>query len=176
MATFASMKLKINQDFKTIKYLDKEIKVIQYLPIKDKIDLIEIVLENSKLEEGYYHPVKLDQYFHLYLVYMYTDIQFTDKQREDENKLYDILKSNNIIDNVLQAIPDTEYQELLDFMQERIDNEMNYSTTFAGIATKIIGDLPKSAAAAQSIVDNFDKDKFQAVKDFAIAANGGREI
>ena len=78
-------------------------------------------MENSKLEEGYYHPVKLDQYFHLYLVYMYTDIQFTDKQREDENKLYDILKSNNIIDNVLQAIPDTEYQELLDFMQERID-------------------------------------------------------
>ena len=37
MATFASMKLKINQDFKTIKYLDKEIKLFNIYLIKIKL-------------------------------------------------------------------------------------------------------------------------------------------
>ena len=63
-----------------------------------------VTLQKS-LEEGVYNPVKKDMYFHLYLVYMYTDITFTEKQREDESKLYDVLESNGLIPAVLKNIP-----------------------------------------------------------------------
>ena len=40
----------------------------------------------------------------------------------------------------------------------------------------VIQDLPKNAQMAADIVNNFDKSKYQAVVDFATAANGGRNI
>ena len=95
--SYANLKLKINQEVKTIDYNGTNIEIIQYLPIEDKYDLMMISLQKAK-ENDVYHPLKLDMYFHLYLVYMYTNISFTDKQRENELKLYDTLYSNGIID------------------------------------------------------------------------------
>ena len=59
---------------------------------------------------------------------------------------------------------------------EKIDNELKYNTTAAAIVSKFINDLPKNAEIAAQIVDNFDKEKFQNVIDFAKSANGGRAI
>ena len=50
----------------------------------------------------------------------------------------------------------------------------NHSTS--SMIQSIINDLPKNAQAAANIVDNFDESKYQAVIDFAKAANGGRPI
>lgn len=176
MATYAGLKLKVNNPQKEMDFQGNKINVSTYLPIEDKYDLIEITLQKSRDDSGYYNPVKLDEYFHLHLVYLYTDLSFTDKQREDEDKIYNCLKSNGFIDKLLEIIPEEEYNELYDYLQERIDGEIRYTTTFAAILKQIIGDLPKSAAAAQEIVENFDPEKYQAVLDFAKAANGGRDI
>lgn len=173
--SYNNMKLKINTGTKNIKINENEIEVLQYLPIEDKYDLIMITLQNSE-ENGFYNPIKLDKYFHLFIVYMYTNISFTDKQKEDDNKLYNILKSNGILDNVIANMNPDEYDTLFNYLQEIIDMEMEYKHTAAGVLNKIITDLPSQAQAAMDIVENFDPDKFQAVKDFAKAANGGREI
>ena len=76
--TFASLKLKVNNDIKTFNWEDKEIEVGQYLPISDKSDLIAITLQKSKINE-FYNPILVDMYFHLHIVYMYTNLTFTDK-------------------------------------------------------------------------------------------------
>ena len=107
---------------------------------------------------------------------MYTDISFTEKQKEDEFKIFDTLKNNNFIDLMLANIPEDEYNYLLKIMEETIEKNEKYKNTVAGIMSKLIDDLPTNAQAAMDIVNNFDEDKFQAVKDFAKAANGGREI
>ena len=79
MISFASMKLKALNSTHVIKLNNKEVKVLDYLPFEDKYDLIMITLQKS-FEEGYYNPVKLDKFFHLHLIYLYTDINFTEKQ------------------------------------------------------------------------------------------------
>ena len=61
-------------------------------------------------------------------------------------------------------------------IERTMKEDLQYNTTAASVIKSIIVDLPKSAEAANSIVDNFDPEKFQAVLDFAKAANGGREI
>jgi hypothetical protein len=38
--TFNTLGMKVNKDTEIVKFNDKEIKVTQYLPISDKIDLI----------------------------------------------------------------------------------------------------------------------------------------
>lgn len=173
--SYANMKLKVKNNVKTFKFQDNDIEVIQYLSSEDKYSLINITLQKS-LEDGFYNPLKLDVYFHLHLVYMYTDISFTEKQKEDEFKIFDTLKNNNFIDLMLANIPEDEYNYLLKIMEETIEKNEKCKNTVAGIMSKLIDDLPTNAQAAMDIVNNFDEDKFQAVKDFAKAANGGREI
>ena len=173
--TFTSLKLKMKEEVKTIDFNESKIEVKQYLPIRDKIDLINITLQESR-ENRLYNPLKVNMHFHLNLVYLYTNISFTDKQREDEEKLYDLLDSNGLIDLIVSNIPESEYNDLLNKTIEKIENELQYNTTAAAIISSLIEDLPKNAEAAANIVNNFDKTKYQSVIDFAKAANGGRDI
>ena len=112
--SYANLKLKVNTDIKKIE--GTEIEVLQYLPIEEKYSFINIVLQQSKVD-GIYNPMLLDMFFHLYLVYLYTNLSFTDKQKEDEFKIYDSLKSNGLLDKILEVIPDDEYNELYSLYQ-----------------------------------------------------------
>ena len=173
--SYANMKLKINESVKEVQLGETKIEVKQYLPVEEKYSFLNIVLQNS-LENDIYHPVKVDMYFHLYLVYLYTNINFTDKQKEDESKLFDALLTNGIIDGVITTMPEAEYNMLVNLLNQMIEKNEKYKTTFAGMVGKFINDLPAQADAAMKIVENFDPNKFQEVIAFAQAANGGRPI
>ena len=86
------------------------------------------------------------------------------------------LYSNQIITNTLAIIPEEEYNILFDAIQEYIKMDLEFSTTFAAVVKSIINDLPAQAETMQNIVNTFDPEKYQAVIDFAKAANGGRAI
>lgn len=175
--SYASLKLKTDTSVKEVAIAEGvNIEVLQYLPIESKYDLVMIALQQSLEEDGSYNPIKLDMYFHLYLVYMYSNITFTEKQKESEEKLYDTLSSNHIIDRIIANIPEEEYNLLQEYIAEIISTKMEYNTSAASLINKFINDLPKNAEAALSIVDNFDPEKFEMVKEFAEAANGGRSL
>ena len=173
--SYVGLKLKVNDEVKTFTWEDKEIEVLQYLPISDKYDLIMVALQKAK-EGEIYNPIKLDMYFHLNLVYLYTNLYFTDKQKEDEEKIFDTLVSTGLLNKIMENIAEDEFQDLWDKMMEYMNSELKYTTTAAAIVKGIIADLPTQAQAAMDIVNSFDPDKFQAVKDFANAANGNRDI
>lgn len=173
--SYANLKMKPDTSTSILLFQGTEVEIKNYLSAEDKYDLIMITLQKAE-EDGIYNSFKLDVFFHLHLVYMYTNLSFTEKQKEDELKIYDTLESNGFIDAMLEVIPETEYFKLFDSMEEIIQSKMKYQTSAAAILTAIIKDLPKNAQEAANIVDSFDKNKYQAVIDFATAANGGRNI
>lgn len=160
---------------KTVKFGDTEIKVLQYLPISEKYDLMMITLQKAK-EDKLYNSLLLDMYFHLNLVYLYSDIIFTEEDREDEQALYDTLVESGLLDIIINAIPNNEYETIFNYMNEYIKDDIHLSSSAGGVVSSIINDLPAQAQAMAEIINSFDEDKFQAVKDFATAANGGRPI
>lgn len=166
---------KINDQINTFTKDNYQVNVRKYLPISDKIDLVQIALQKAQ-EDGIYNQIKLDMYFHLNIIYLYTDIEISQEEREDEMKLYDILESNNIIDMVIANMDQDEYKELRGYLVEMENDSLTYKNTAAAVLTRIIQDLPKNAAAAKEIVDSFDPSKYQEVVNFATAANGGRNI
>ena len=175
MISYANMKLKPVTTTHKFEWNGNEIEVLDYLPIEDKYDLIMITLQKS-LEDGYYNPIKIDEFFHLHLIYMYTNINFTEKQKENEHKLYDSLKSNGLIDAFIEQMNEFDYSELFNMLDDTKRELTEYKRSVSGIIQNIITDLPKQAEAMQDIIDNFDKEKYQNVINFAKAANGGREI
>ena len=173
--SYANMKLKVNTSVKTFDFKGQKIEVLQYLPAQDKYDLLMITLQKS-LENGMYNEFKLNLYFELNLVYMYTNISFTEKQREDEFKLYDTLKSNGFYELFFEAINEDEYNELFVQLNNIKEASFENRTSIGGAISHIIDDLPANAEAAAKIVDNFNPNQYKSVVDFATYANGGRNI
>ena len=173
--SFTNLKLKINKEVKEITFNNAKVEVLQYLPIEDKYDLIMITLQQAK-EGNIYNPVKLEMYFNLNLVYSYTNISFTEKQREDEAKLYDTLVSSGFLNPVIEAIPDDEYNELrncIEILEEKLENN---EKSFAAKLADFMEELPNKMQEAAKIAKNFDPEQFKNVINFATAANGGRPI
>jgi hypothetical protein len=50
----------------------------------------------------------------LEVIYQYTNLSFTEKQKEDPVKIYDLLEGNGIIDKIVAAIPEIEYNAIID--------------------------------------------------------------
>lgn len=140
---------------------------------KDIYDLIMITLQKADVG-GVYNPFLLDVYFHLNLIYAYTKINFSDDDREDEFELYDKLNNSGLMQMVIDAIP--EYSKLQRFVEDTVNAQSKYRSTIASAISQAITEIPQSMETAMEIVNNFDPSKWQAVQDFARAANGGRDI
>lgn len=167
--SYANMKLKTNDTVEIFEFGEHKIEIKTYLPIEDKYSFLNIVLQNS-LENGVYHPVKIDMYFHLYLVYLYTNINFTDKQKEDEQKLFDILLTNGIINGVITTMPEAEYNMLVNLLNQMIEKNEKYRVTFGGILDKFINELPMQIETLQQAIENIKPEQLQElskVVDFA---------
>lgn len=190
MPKFADLNLSKNTETTEILINDIPVHVKHTIPISDKIDLIQVALQKSE-ENGVFNEVKKDIYFHLNLIYLYTDIEFSDEDKADEMELYDKLDQNGVIEKVIKTLITTEakqigkysyldeegeYVELRDYFNECADSLNEYRNTAAAVINRIITDLPANAAAAKEIVDSFDRDKYAEVVNFAEAANGGRNI
>jgi len=154
---------------------DVTIEIKQYLPIEDKIDLVQIALQKA-LEGNIYNEMKLDMYFNLYLVYMYSNIEFSEEDRVDEFKLYDELESNDIIAHVIAGMEESEYNYLFKMISILKLTDQKYRNSAAAMVQSVIQDLPGNAAAAVEIMDKFDPNKYKEIETFVEAANAGRPI
>ena len=172
---FNELELKINDKVRTLKFKNKDIKVKQYLPIQDKLNLIQIALQQS-LDEGVYNDGLLTAYFHTYVVMFYTDIEFTEEEKQDVLTLFNLMDSENLIGSVIELIPQSEFGDLLEMLNNQQKNNMIFKQSAAYVIGQFIDALPSQMEKVGEIVNNFDPSKYQAVVDFATAANGGRNI
>lgn len=154
-----------------------EIQVLQYLPMQDKIDLIEVALQKAEEHNGsIYNEMKLEVYFNLNIIYMYTNLEFSEEDRADEMALYDELQSNDVIASVINAMDEDEYDSLLHYLNVMKNKNSCYNMSAVALIRAFIQDLPGNAEAAAKIVEQFDPEKYQEVVDFAKAANNGNPI
>lgn len=170
--SYAGLKLKVNNDVNTFQFGENKavIEVLKYLPIEDKNDLIHITLQNAE-ENGIYNDVLVEMYFNLYIVYFYTNLNFTDKQKEDPAKLYDQMESNGLITQVIAHMDEDEYANLLTYLETIRDEMLTYKNTAGAVLQTIVQDLPRNAAAAAEIVNSWTPEQFDQVKRLAQMAN-----
>lgn len=150
-ASFTKLKLKTDTSVKTINFNDMEIEVKQYLPINETISLIENIINNSATELKFYSPALVHLFYALEVIYNYTNISFTDKQKEEPTKLYDTIVSSGLWSAIEEAIPEDE----LDFICEALDDTINsvykYQNSVMGILDTISQDYSTLSLDASEI-------------------------
>lgn len=167
--TFSSLKLKPNTEVKKITINEKEIEVLQYLPAEDKNSLLELTIQEA--DRGtVVNTFALDCLFHLYLVMEYTNITFTDKQRENMLALYDLLETNGVIEAVVAAIPVAEYNELRDSLNDMVAKYAVYRNSFKAALEQLQMFVPQQAGEMAETIQSMDMEKLGNVLSIADAA------
>lgn len=138
--TFAKLGLKMNNSINTIVFNDQEIEVKQYLPINEKLDLIAAVINQAADDNNFMNPVKTEVFMKLEIVFRYTNISFTDKQKEDLVKLYDLMDSNKLFDAIIDEIPENEYNSIVDGVMDCSEAIYTYQNSVMGVLERISTD------------------------------------
>lgn len=138
---FTKLKCKLNIEEVSVPFGEENIVIKQYLPIQDKLELIgEIIMQAHEQDENYSNPVKSDVFIELGIVFSYTNISFTDKQKEDLPKLYDILQTSGVIKLVMDNIPAKEIDTIYSGVWRSTDSIYKYQNSVLGILDTIKAD------------------------------------
>ena len=157
--------LKVNQDVKDIEFNGQIIEVKQYLPVNDKLELISNVINSAHDENNFSNPVKVSVFTTLEIMYAYTNINFTEKQKEDPTKLYDMLISSGLVTEVFRAIPEEEYHEIVSGVEDSIEAIYAYRNSVLGILDNITNDYDGMNLDATNIYNKLaDPDNMDLIK------------
>ena len=163
---FSKLNLKKIDKVQVVTINGLEVEVKQYLPVAEKLELIANVLNNSADDNNFANPVKTYVLSHLEIIYAYTNLSFTDKQKEDPAKLYDILDTNGIIDSIILAIPPSEYDNLIEDITSTIDAYYKYKNSALGILEAATTDYKNLDLEASDIQKKIaDPDNLTLLKD-----------
>lgn len=160
--SFTNLKIKNIEKYKTCNFNENEIDILQYLSIEDKYNMVNIVLQES-YENGVFHPVKIEALFYTYLVIMYTNIHFTDKQKENIYKLYDNIKAIGLLDFVIKNIEEQEFNDLLSLFEQTLEEKNKYQLSLAGMLNSISSILATKVENFQNQLTNIDFEKISNV-------------
>jgi hypothetical protein len=138
--SFNKLGLKINDEIQLITFNDQEIEIKQYLPVNDKLVLTSEVINSCAEDSKFYNPGKIEIYFTLEMIFAYTNIKFTDKQKEDVCKLYDLLQSSGLKDIIFENIPDVEISFIYTTIIDAIENIYKYNNSVYGILDNMTND------------------------------------
>ena len=144
--TFAKLGLIKNTEVKTFTYNGQEIEVKQYLPIEEKLELIGNSVARTLMTDTNTFPnyIKLKVYVALEIVFSYTNLVFTEKQKEDLPKLYDLLMGNNIISVVKSNMAVNEYEDIEQEACNTLLELYKYQNSAAGIADKLMANYEET--------------------------------
>ena len=117
---------------KTIKFNEQEIEVKQYLPLKEKLGMIQDI-GIAAISEKWVNPVTVDVLLNIKIIQYYTNINLTETQLSNPEELFDTLELNGIVDFVQRHIPESEIEIIKFWLKETVNSINNYNNSALGV-------------------------------------------
>lgn len=163
MAQINYTKLALKPIFDKVKVIEwneeAHIEVKQYLPLSKKLEVLTTIIQNSGDGNGFYNSARIDFNITLELIFAYTNIKFTEKQKEDLEKLYDAFYSTGLAEDILYEIPDEEKAWFNRHVYKSIDKIYEYRNSVYGILDAIKNDYSDLDLNVNELKDALAKDE-----------------
>lgn len=148
-----------------IPFNDQIVLITQYLPVKEKIDLVSNIVNNCVDDNNFYNPCRFEVYFAVEMVKSFTNIKFTEKQSQDIYKIYDFLIASGLYSQIVEKIPSFEYDFIKQSALKTIKEIYKYRNSALGIFETISKDYSNLEFDAQQIQSEIaDPDNLALVK------------
>ena len=138
--SYGKLQLTKSNEIKTFEFNGQTIEVKQYLPIEEKMKFYEDVINKSVDDKGYYNITKVNFWLKLGIVFSYTNINFTEKQKEDLFKLFDLLEGNGLMKLIMSYMDPDELKDITDTIWDTIKNLYQYANSALGIMQTLTAD------------------------------------
>ena len=138
--SFTKLGLTKNTNVGSFEWNGQTIEVKAYLPIQEKLELISSVLNNCQDENNFINEAKVSMFMSLEIVYRYTNINFTEKQKSDPAKMYDLLAGSGFLTDVFAVLPATEYRSITTWLASIAKNFYDYRNSIYAILDAINND------------------------------------
>ena len=159
--------LKKNTNLIPLEWGDQIIQIKEYLPIEDKIGVIERIVNQSLDDNNFANPARIMINTVLEIMFAYTNINFTDKQKEDRLGLYDLLFSSGLwklVENKLAEIGELTIIQIT--VREVIDEIYKYKNSALGILQAVSEDYSNLDLDAEKIREKIgNKENVEFLKD-----------
>lgn len=149
--SFTKLGLKKNEDVEIVEWNEQKIEVKQYLPIEDKLDLVTKIINDSIDTNNFYNPAKIYIFTILNTILYYTNINLTDKQKEDVAKTYDLLVSSGLSVKIFEQINPYEYNQIKSWVLETVQSIYSYAQSVLGILETVNNDYKDADFNAEQI-------------------------
>lgn len=157
--------LKKNTNLIPLEWGDQIIQIKEYLPIEDKIGVIERIVNQSLDDNNFANPARMMINTTLEIIFAYAvNINFTDKQKEDRLGLYDLLVSSGLWGQIKDSLEKTgELKVIIDTSRAVIDEIYKYKNSALGILQAVSEDysnLDLDATKIQEKIGNKENVEF----------------
>lgn len=154
-------KLDLNRDnsVKTFNWNGQAIEVKQYLPVEEKLDLITKILSETDDGGRFFNPSRLKVFYTINLFFAYTNVSITDKQAEDNGKVFDMLVSSGLYKEFLDNMNKEEISFIEGRMNKTIDKIEWYNNSIYGILDNINADYGNLQEGAQKLLKDLSESK-----------------
>ena len=149
-----------------------EVEIKQYLPLNDKLKIIQNVInfihaDESSTGRHFKNPVQLEVVEVMEIIRAYTNISFTDKQITDNiDKTYDLLEASGIIDIIINSIPEEEFSFITSGINESVNEYYKYKNSAFGILDFMAQDYSNLNLDVDALREKLqDKDTFKILPD-----------
>lgn len=163
---FTKLSLSKNQEVKIVEFNGQDIEIKQYLPVNDKFEVIGNIINRSADDNNFANPLKVEIFTALEIISAYTNISFTEKQKEDPSKLFDLVVSSGLYKEIICAIPHTEIESLQCYIDSTIDAVYKYRNSIMGLLENITTDYSNLNLEATEIQKKLaDPNNMQLLRD-----------
>jgi len=119
----------------TITYEGETITIKGYVPIEEKLNAISTILSLSlNSDTGFYLPGHLDVYKEIFILKLYTDIEFTDEDIDNPMPIYDKIMVAPFHEQIMEILRENEdIRIFIWLLDENVRKLENYQTSAYGI-------------------------------------------
>lgn len=151
--------LSVNKDVEEISWNGQIIEVKQYLPSNEKLEVCSKIINESVDDQNFYNPGRVAIFQAIETLLAYTNINVTDKQKEDPCKLFDLLHSSGLAAQIYAAIPENELGAIQSIVEATIHNIYEYKNSVLGILENVSTDYSNLDLDAQKIQQQLSEGK-----------------
>ena len=163
---FSKLGLTKNIDVVNVYINEQTIEVKQYLPIAEKLELISDVLNQCQDDNNFINDAKMYLFMNLEIIYRYTNISFTDKQKEDPAKLYDLLAGKGFMNKIIAVIPQMEYDCISTWLRDIAEHIYSYRNSVYGVLDAMSKDYSNLELDATKLAQEIgDPESLTLIKD-----------
>lgn len=158
--------LKKNTNLISLEWNGQIIEIKEYLPVEEKAKLIEKIVGDSLDDNNFANPVKVKINLITEILFSYlVNVNFTEKQKEDKNNIYDLFISNGLWQEIYEEISN-EYDFIKKSVWAMIDEVYKYRDSVLGILDVVNQDYSNVSFDAENIQKNLaDPNNLSLLKD-----------